>query len=258
MSAREELRARVRRLGLHGLLSQWERVAGESWITDLVTIEEEERARRSLERRIRRSKIGRFKPICDFDWTWPKKIDRELVEECLSLAFLSEAGNVVLIGPNGVGKSMIAANIAHQALLAGHTVLRITASEMLSDLAMQETSTALHRRLRRYTRPALLLLDEVGYLSYDDRAGDLLFQVISRRDQQKSTLLTTNRPFGEWNEVFPRSACVTALVDRLLHRAEIVMIEGESYRAKEAKERTEHKAKERTKKRRNSPQAGAR
>jgi DNA replication protein DnaC len=252
MSAREELRARVRRLGLHGLLSQWERVAQASWIGDLIEIEEAERARRSLERRIRRSRLGRFKPMADFDWSWPKKIDRELVEECLSLSFLSEAGNVVLIGPNGVGKTMIAVNIAPQALLGGYTVLRITASEMLSDLAMQETSSALNRRLRRYTTPGLLLVDEVGYLSYDDRAGDLLFQVVSRRDQQKSTLLTTNRAFGEWNEVFPRSSCVTALVDRLLHRAEIVLIEGESYRAKEAKERTEQKAKERARKRRKS------
>jgi len=256
MSAREELHARVRRLGLRGLHSQWERVAEESWVVELVEIEEEERARRSLERRIRRSRLGRFKPICDFDWNWPKKIDRELVEECLSLSFLSEAGNVVLIGPNGVGKTMIAANIAHQALLGGYTVLRITASEMLNDLSMQETSSALNRRLRRYTTPGLLLVDEVGYLSYDDRAGDLFFQVVSRRDQQKSTLLTTNRVFGEWNQVFPRSSCVTALVDRLLHRAEILLIEGESYRAKEAKERTEEKAKQRAKKRRKSSGAG--
>ena len=133
--------------------------------------------------------------------------------------------------------------------MAGHTVLRVTASEMLTDLAVQETSSALNRRLRRYTSPSLLLVDEVGYLSYDSRAGDLFFEVISRRHQQSSIVLTTNRPFAEWNQVFPHSSCVTALVDRLVHRAEILVIEGDSYRAKEAKERTERKASERTRRR---------
>jgi hypothetical protein len=116
---------------------------------------------------------------------------------------------------------------------------------MLNDLAARDTSTALARRLRRYTNPALLLVDEIGYLSYDSRAADLLFEVVSRRHEQRPIILTTNKPFAEWNEVFPNSSSVTALVDRLLHRAEIVKIEGESYRAKEAKERAAHKARQR-------------
>ncbi|MHC4406091.1 MAG: IS21-like element helper ATPase IstB [Planctomycetota bacterium] len=241
----ELLEDRARRLGLYGLLAHWQELGDQPWVQTLITYEEAERHRRSLERRIRASKVGRFSPIVDFDWSWPKKIDRQLIEELLQLDFIEEATNVILAGPNGVGKSTIAQNIAHQALLRGHTVLCATASAMLNDLDAQDTSTALARRLRRYTTPAVLLVDELGYLSYDSRAADLLFEVVSRRHEQRSIILTTNKSFAEWNEVFPNSSSVTALVDRLLHRAEIVKIEGDSYRAKEAKERAARKARQR-------------
>ncbi|MHC4405638.1 MAG: IS21-like element helper ATPase IstB [Planctomycetota bacterium] len=241
----ELLADRARRLGLYGLLAHWQELGDQPWVQTLITHEEAERRRRSLERRIRTSKVGRFRPIADFNWSWLSSIDRQLIEELLQLGFIEEAANVILIGPNGVGKSTIAQNIAHQALLRGHTLLCTTASAMLNDLAAQDTSTALARRLRRYTAPAVLLVDEVGYLSYDSRAADLLFEVVSRRHEQRPIILTTNKPFAEWNEVFPNSSSVTALVDRLLHRAEIVKIEGQSYRAKEAKERAAHKARQR-------------
>ena len=198
---------------------------------------------------MRLSKLGKFKQIDDFDWSWPKKIDREMVEEILTLGFVKDAANVILIGPNGVGKTTIAANVAYQALIHGYTVMKVTSSEMLNDLSAQDSSMALRRRIRRYTTPALLVIDEVGYLSYDSRHGDLLFEVVSRRDQNKPIVLTTNKSFGEWNTVFPNSSCVSALVDRLIHKSEIVVIEGESYRAKEAKERTQQKAKARANRR---------
>ena len=241
----ELLEDRARRLGLYGLVARWQELGDQPWVQTLITHEEAERRRRSLERRIRTSKVGRFRPIADFDWAWPKKIDQPLIEELMQLGFIEDAANVILAGPNGVGKSTIAQNIAHQALLRGHTVLCATASAMLNDLDAQDTSTALARRLRRYVNPAVLLVDEVGYLSYDSRAADLLFEVVSRRHEQRSIILTTNKPFAEWNQVFPNSSSVTALVDRLLHRAEIVKIEGDSYRAKEAKERAADKARKR-------------
>jgi DNA replication protein DnaC len=241
----ERLEDRTRRLGLYGLLAHWQELGDQPWVQTLIAHEEAERHRRSLERRIRTSKVGPFRPLADFDWSWPAKIDRPLIEELMQLSFIEEAANVILAGPNGVGKSTIAQNITHQALLRGHTALCVSASAMLNDLTAQDTSTALARRLRRYTTPAVLMVDEVGYLSYDSRAADLLFEVISRRHEQRPILLTTNKPFAEWNEVFPNSSSVTALVDRLLHRAEIVKIEGESYRAKEAKERATEKARQR-------------
>ena len=183
--------------------------------------------------------------MVDFDWSWPKKVDRELIEDLFGLEFMEEAANVVLIGPNGVGKTTLAKNLAHQALLRGHTVHFASASAMLADLSSQDGPSALERRLRRYLRPTLLAIDEVGYLSYNAHHADLLFDIVNRRNQDKSTIVTTNKPFTEWNEVFPNSSSVVALIDRLVHRAEIVEIDGDSYRLKEATERTQRRRKQR-------------
>jgi len=191
--------------------------------------------------------IGRFKPACDFDWSWPKRCDRAALEALMALDFLREATNVVLLGPNGVGKTLWAQNLAHQAVLQGATVLFTTAGHLLGELAALDSDSALRRKLRHYAAPDLLVIDEVGYLSYGTRHADLLFELVSRRYQTKSTLVTTNRPFAEWGEVFPSAACVVSLVDRLLHNAEVIAIEAASYRLKEAKERTEQRARRRRK-----------
>ena len=132
---RQSLEQRARRLGLVGLLAHWPEVADAPWTETVVGYEEEERSRKSLQRRITSAKIGPFKPMADFDWEWPEEIDREVIEDLFKLEFLKEAGNVVLIGPNGIGKTMIAQNLAYQAILRGHTARLITASELLNDLA---------------------------------------------------------------------------------------------------------------------------
>jgi len=245
MNNLDALRGRAEALHLNGLLAHWTHVAKESWVQTLIDWEEQERARRSLERRLRAARIGRFKPICDFDWNWPKRCDRTAFEALMSLDFLKDATNVVLVGPNGVGKSTLARNIAYQALLQGHTVLFTSAGQLLGDLAALDSDSALRRRLRHYAGPRLLVIDEVGYLSYSNRHADLLFELISRRYEHKSTIVTTNRPFAEWREVFPNATCVVSLVDRLVHHAEILAIEGESYRFKEAQERASQRANQR-------------
>ncbi len=239
----------ARRLGLYGLLAHWEEVQDQPWLPRLIEIEDAERSRRSLERRIRNARIGAFKPMADFDWAWPKKIHRATIDELFTLQFIEEGANVVLLGPNGVGKSMIARNLAYQAVLRGYTARFTAASDMLTDLAAQQTSGALTRRLRRYCNQLLLCIDEVGYLSYDNRYADLFFEVVTRRYETRSIVLTTNRPFSEWSQIFPNAACVVTLVDRLVHRSEIVQIEGDSYRLKEAKERAARKREARSKKR---------
>ena len=127
----------------------------------------------------------------------------------------------------------------------GHTVLFATAGQLLGDLAPIDSDSVLRRRLRHYAAPALLVIDEVGYLSYSNRHADLLFELINRRHECRSTLITTNRSFSEWSEVFPNAACTVALIDRLVHHAEIIAIKGESYRRKEAQERAEQRARKR-------------
>ncbi|NUP08837.1 MAG: ATP-binding protein [Polyangiaceae bacterium] len=203
----------------------------------IAELEEKDRARRSLERRTARSRIGRFKPIADYDWSWPKQIDRERVESAVRLDFLAEHRNVVLVAPQGLGKTMIAQNIAHQAVLAGHSVLFVTAAQLLLDLGAQESARGLDRRLRFYASVALLVVDEVGYLSFDARNADLLFQVITRRYERKSVVLTTNLAFKEWPTIFPNATCATALIDRVIHHADVIAIEGESFRLREAEAR---------------------
>ena len=245
MSNLDSLRARAQALHLYGLLAHWPEVGPADWVQPLVQWEEDERARRSLERRLGAAHIGRFKPLCDFDWNWPKRCDRLAVEALMSLEFLTEAVNIVMVGPNGVGKSMLARNLAHQALVHGHTVVFITAGHLLGELAALDSDSALRRRLRHYAAPDFLLIDEVGYLSYSNRHADLLFELISRRYESKSTLVTTNRNFADWHEVFPNAACVVSLVDRLVHHAEVINIDGESYRLKEAQERAQQRSQKR-------------
>lgn len=237
-----ELYQQARQMGFYGLLTHWDDVVEQPWLPPLLAMETEERRHRGLQRRIRRARIGTFKPMTDFCWDWPARLDRILVEELFTFQFLTDATNVVLVGANGLGKTMIAQNLAYQAALKGVTTCFTTASAMLNDLAAQDGATALRRRLQHYSRPKLLIIDEVGYLSYDNRHADLLYEVVTQRYQQRSIAITTNKPFAEWNEVFPNAACVVTLIDRLVHKAEIVHIEGESFRLKEANERAAQRA----------------
>jgi DNA replication protein DnaC len=235
---------RLQQIGLHALPAQLDdflaRAIRGRWsphmlLEQMAQAEVEERSHRSLERRLLLSRIKKFKPMADFAWTWPKKIEREVIERALTLDFLPEARNLVFIGRNGVGKTMIAKNICHAAVLAGYSVMFRTAPALLEDLQRQGPEGR-RRKLRIYANIALLCIDEVGRLSFDDKAGDLLYEVINRRYERKSVILTTNRPFREWNEVFPNASCIAALLDRLLHHADVTVIEGESYRMRESEQ----------------------
>ena len=242
MNRSSDLLERARALRLWGLVADWNELADSVPIEDLIRREEEVRAQRSLERRLREAKIGRFKSIADFAWTWPAKCDRQAIEELLELRFVGEGANAILAGPNGVGKTTIAKNVAHQALVSGHTVRFDTAAGMLNHLAAQDGATSLRRAFNRFVRPALLVVDELGYLSYTDRHADLLFEVVSRRyDTGRAILITTNKPFSQWSDIFPNATCVVTLVDRLVHRCDIIDIEGGSFRLKEAEERAKRK-----------------
>ena len=225
-------------LKLHGLQAHWHEIPETHypWLETWLNWEQTERKQRSLDRRLASARLGRFKSLNEFDWQWPDKIDQQAIHRLMQLDFLTTASNIILLGSNGVGKSTIAQNLAYTAVMQGHTVLFTSAANMLNDLAAQDGDNALRRRLKHYARPGFLLIDEVGYLSYSNRHADLLFEIINQRYEQRSTLVTTNRPFGEWSEVFPNAACVVSLIDRLVHHSEIIAIEGKSYRMKEAQE----------------------
>lgn len=241
----EDLKEQARKLKLHGLLAHWDELNDDQLllIRDLLQWEAVERKKRGLERRMDQAHLGAFKPLVDFDWDWPTQCDRGAVSDMLQLEFIPDATNIILMGPNGIGKSTIAQNIAHHAVLQGHSALFVSAAQMLGDLTSQDGDNALRRRLKYYTKPEVLVLDEIGYLSYSTRHADLLFEIISRRYESKPTIVTTNKAFAEWGEVFPNASCVVSLVDRLIHHSELIVLEGESYRMKEAKERAEAKKK---------------
>lgn len=239
----DELKERLDALQLSGLLAHWDRLDGQqiAFANQLADWEETERRRRGLERRLRNAHLGRFKPLSEFDWQWPKRCDQAAVANMMSLEFMKDATNLLLVGNNGVGKSMIAQNIAHQAVLQGHSALLVNAAQMLGDLAGRDSDGALNRRLKHYARPDVLVIDEVGYLSYANRHADLLFEIINRRYELKPTIVTTNKPFNDWGEVFPNAACVVSIVDRLVHHSQVLLIEGESYRMHEASVRAKKK-----------------
>jgi DNA replication protein DnaC len=246
-----DLKGRLLRIGLQAIARMLEdflaratksRLSHVQVLEEIARLEEIDQSRRSLESRLRRARIGRFKPIADFDWNWPKKIERDLIERALTLDFIREGRNLALIGSNGLGKTMIARNIAHQAVLAGFSVVCTTAAELIEDLRACSPET-LRRRLARYARPHLLVCDEVGYLSYDSHAADLLYKVVDRRyerleekDSPSRSLLieTTNLAFRDWNTVFPNATSIATLLDKLTHHADVTLIEGDSYRKHES------------------------
>ncbi len=228
---------RAKALKLHGLIENWNDIVDKSWVEQLFNWEEIYRSAKSLDNRLRSAHIGKFKTLDEFDWAWPKQCDRSAIEQLMQLDFLKDATNPILCGPNGVGKSTIARNIAHQSILKGFTALFTTAAGMLNELAAIDSDSGLRRRTKYYTQPTLLIIDELGYLSYSNRHADLLFEIISQRYEKKSTFITTNKAFTEWREIFPNATCVVSIVDRLVHHSEIINIEGDSYRLKEAKEK---------------------
>ncbi len=241
-SPMNDLAAQLQQIGLRAVPAELDdflaRATKAHWsprvlLEQLAQAEAAERSRRSLERRLRLSGIKRFKPMADFDWSWPTKIERDVIERALLLDFLRENRNLVLVGRNGLGKTMIAQNICHAAVLAGSSVLFRAAPALLEELQRQSPEGR-RRKLRTYANVGLLCIDEVGYLSFDDKAADLLYEVINRRYEHRSVILTTNKPFKEWNEVFPNATCIATLLDRLLHHAEVTVIEGKSYRVRES------------------------
>lgn len=210
---------------------QWSHV---DYLARLMDNETQRRHQLAIQRRIAAARFPCLKTLDQFDWTWPKKINRAQVQNLFRLAFLKDKANVIFLGGVGLGKTHLASALAHEACLRGHSVLFTTAVDIINTLTAAQTVGRLKHELKRYLKPAVLAVDELGYLPIDKTGADLLFQVISQRYEQGPIVLTTNQPYKNWPKVFNNDSTLTsAVLDRLLHHAETVVIEGKSYRMKD-------------------------
>ena len=192
------------------------------------------RSDRSIARRIKAARFPLIKTLEDFRFEWPKKINRLQVQDLFRLRFIEEKANVILLGLVGLGKTHLATALGYAACQGGYSVLFANAIDVINTLSAAQNKGALKSELRKYLAPSLLVLDEVGYLPIDQRGADLLFQVISQRYERGSIILTTNKAFKQWPSIFNGDSTITsAVLDRLLHHAETVLIEGSSYRMKD-------------------------
>ena len=195
------------------------------------------RQQRALERRIRAARFPVIKTVDQFDWSWPKKINRIQVQNLFRLGFLTEKANAVFVGGVGLGKSHLAAALSYEACQHGHSVFFTTAIDAINNLIAAQAAHRLKSELKKYLAPDLLCLDELGYLPLDKTGADLLFQIISQRYESGSIVLTTNKAYKHWTAIFNNDSGITsAILDRLLHHAETVLIEGKSYRTKDQPE----------------------
>jgi DNA replication protein DnaC len=215
------------------------RAAKQEWshlklLQTLIEGEAEYRKDRATQRRIRQARFPVIKTLDGFVWTWPKKINKLQVQNLFKLNFVKSKSNVIFLGGVGLGKTHLATALAHTACLNGVTVLFTTAIDVINGLSAAQQTGDFQKELKKYLKPSLLVLDELGYLPIDKHGADLLFQVISHRYEQGSIIISTNRAFKNWPEIFNNDATLTsAILDRVLHHAETVVVEGKSYRMKD-------------------------
>ena len=204
------------------------------FLSRLVEGEALRRKDRATQRRVEAARCPLLKTLEQFNWSWPKKINRAQVQNLFRFAFLKDKANVIFLGSTGLGKTHLATALAYEACLAGHTVLFTTAIDIINGLAAAQATHRLKAELRKYLSPSIVLIDELGYLPIDKTGADLLFQVFSQRYETGSTIVTSNQAYKNWPKVFNNDATLTsAVLDRLLHHAETVVMEGRSYRMKD-------------------------
>jgi DNA replication protein DnaC len=201
-------------------------------VEHLIALERKEREVKNLAQRTRLAMLGKFKPLDQFDWNHPRTINHALYEQLLGFDFIEQGANVLLRGQSGVGKTTLAQNLGFFALQKGYRVRFTTLAQALADLGKRDSLAVFERRLLLYTKPAVLIVDELGYLPADARGGDVLYNIISRRHQQRPTVITTNLAFKQWGTIFPGAACVAALVDRFTESCHVIDIDADSWRQK--------------------------
>jgi DNA replication protein DnaC len=200
----------------------------------LIGLEQAAREQRALERRLREARLPKPKTLAEYDFQFPKRIPKSAIVRLFDCDFIERHGCAVLIGPTGTGKSHLLTALGYTAVERGHSVRHTRVVDMINHLTAAQLNGSLGKTLRTYVRPSLLLLDELGYLPIDKRGSDLLFQVVAARYELGSIVITTNRPFREWGKLFDvDNTLATALIDRLMHHGEGIVIQGDSYRMRD-------------------------
>jgi DNA replication protein DnaC len=213
------------------LKEKWSHI---DYLSSLVAGEAAARWDRSTQRRIASARFPVIKTVEQFNWSWPRNIDRLGIQNLFHLKFIANKENVIFIGTVGLGKSHLATALGYEACLKGHSVLFTTAIDVINAMSAAKAAGRLKPALKRYLRPEILILDELGYLPIDNHGANLLFQVISHRYERGSMIITSNRAYKHWMKIFDNDATLTsAILDRLLHHSETNLIEGPSYRMKD-------------------------
>ena len=239
----EKLLEQLKYLKLPGIAEHYEETAlkanKDSWshvnyLTQLIELENNMRQERAIERKVRAARFPFVKTLEQFSWNWPKQINQLQIKDLFRLQFLKQQTNIILLGGVGLGKTHLATALGHHACLNGKRVLFTNTVDAINSLIVAQKSGRLKLEMRKYIKPEILILDELGYLPIDKSGADMLFQIISGRYEVGSTVITTNRAFKDWPEIFNNDSTLTsALLDRLLHHAQTVVIEGKSYRMKD-------------------------
>jgi DNA replication protein DnaC len=241
-----QLDAQLQRLHLQYIQSHYQNLARKAaeqqrshldYLAQLVDGEFTTREMRSIERRIKNARFPVRKTLDDFQWSWPRKINRPQIQNLFRLDFIATHTNVVVIGNVGLGKTHLSIALGHAACTRGHSVLFTTAVDIINTLAAAQSAGQLKREIRRYLRPTVLIVDELGYLPIDKHGADLLFQIISQRYERAPIVITTNRTYKHWAQIFNNDSTLTsAILDRVMHHVDTVVIEGKSFRMKDAVE----------------------
>jgi DNA replication protein DnaC len=212
-----------------------EQPAYADFLLEVLTTEKEFRTSRILQTRTRMASLPYIKTLSQFDFTFQPSIDERQIKELQTLRFVSEAGNVILLGPPGVGKTHLAVGLALEAIRGGYGAYFITANDLINELGKAAREGKLEQRMRLYLRPKVLIVDEVGYLPLDPMGATIFFQLVSARYERGSIILTSNKSYTDWGAVFGDQTIAAAILDRLLHHSTTINIRGESYRLKERK-----------------------
>jgi DNA replication protein DnaC len=225
------IRANYHELAQTAAEQHWDHL---EYLKRLIEGEIARREDKSLVQRIRRARFPLTKTLDQFQWNWPKKINRPQIQNLFRLNFIEQKSNAIFLGGVGLGKTHLCIALGHEACVRGYSVLFTTAIDIIHTLSAAASTGSLKRTMQRYLKPKLLVVDELGYLPIDKRGADLLFQIISERYERGAILMSTNRAFKNWPEIFNNDTTLTsALLDRLLHHADTCVVEGKSYRAKD-------------------------